>query len=183
MTTEDYRIRDILRRHTRAHVVELVRRRESAYYEMARLCESPNERLLLAPLMFIAPKCLAPRYEGPLDLSHEARLIPQHQVGKYRVDFAYIVKPYKAPFQIKIAIECDGHDYHASKEQRGNDAARGNDLVALGYTLMRFTGSQIHQRPEGCAQDVEEAVDRIFAEKIFQMSNANNNGDDGERVA
>jgi len=178
MTTEDYRIRDILRRQTRAHLVEIVRRRESAYYELAEKCESPQERLLLAPLMFIRPRCLAPRYEGPLDLPQEARLYVQHPIAKYRADFAYIFKPHRQTFQIKLAIEVDGHEFHSSKEDRADDAARDRELAGEGFQVIRFTGSQVHQNPEGCAEQVEDTVDRMFQKRVFDAVHANHNSDD-----
>ncbi|MCX7359607.1 MAG: DUF559 domain-containing protein [Alphaproteobacteria bacterium] len=181
--TIDYRIKDILRRQTRAHVIEIARRRQDAYWAAAEICESPIERLLLAPLMFISPLCLAPRYEGPLDLPSEARLHAQHRIAGYRADFAYIVKPFRDERTIRIAIECDGHDYHSTRDQREDDAARGNAIQGAGYTLMRFTGSQINQRPEGCAQDVADQVDRLYAQGIHEAVNANCSKSDDEDAA
>lgn len=172
----DPRIQSILRRQTRAHVLEQARRRQDAYHDLAAQCESPIEQLLLAPLMFISPLCLAPRYGGPADLPHEARLHVQHKIAGYRVDFGYIVQPHREPIPIKIAIECDGHEFHASKEQRGDDAARGNILAGCGYTLLRFTGSQIHADPEACAQAVADTVDRLYSARTFQEVEARFNG-------
>lgn len=42
-----------------------------------------------------------------------------------------------------IAVEVDGHGYHASRDQRASDATRQNRLVALGWTVYRFTTDQI----------------------------------------
>lgn len=173
--SDEARIQRILRRQTRAHVLEQARRRQDAFYALAEKCESPIERMLLAPLMFIEPRCLAPRYGGPCDPPQEAQLFVQEKVAGYRIDFTYIVRPPREPLAIKIAIECDGHDFHASKEQRGHDAERGNVLAGAGYTLLRFTGTQIHADPEACAQGVSDAVDRLYAARIHQAVDAAHN--------
>lgn len=170
------RIKEILRRQFRIHVQEMVYTRQDRYYALAEQCESPIERLLLAPLMFIAPRCLHPRYSGPADFMEPARLYVQHKVAGYRVDFAYTVIPHK-DVPIRLAIECDGHDYHASREQRENDAARDRALRGAGYEPVRFTGSQIHADPEKCAQDVADLVDRIYAGRIHDTVAANHNQD------
>lgn len=159
--TEEGRIKEILRRQFRIQMTEMADRRRGVYEAMADLCDSPIERLFLAPLMFISPKCLHPPTEWPLEPPKEHELKVQHQVGGYRIDFAYIVRPFKEP-PIKLAIECDGHDFHSSRDQRARDARQGNDLLAEGWHLMRFTGSQIHKDPEACAQQVADAVDRLW---------------------
>lgn len=171
MTDDKARIKTMLRRQFRAHIAEMARAREDRYYALAELCESPIERLLLAPLMFIMPRCLHPAYDGPADPPGEARLFVQFPVAGYRLDFAYIVTPFKeAP--IRLAIECDGHEFHASREDRERDAARQNDLRGHGFETLRFTGSQICADPEACAQSVSECVDRMYARRIIDTCDA-----------
>lgn len=165
MTDEHYRVKAILRRQFRATVMEMARAREDRYHDLAAMCESPIERLLLAPLMFIMPRCLFPAYGGPADPPGEARLFVQFPIAGYRLDFAYIVTPFKeAP--IRLAIECDGQAFHAEQADRERDAARQNDLRGHGFETLRFTGSQIHADPEECAQQVSDTVDRIHAQRI-----------------
>lgn len=73
-------------------------------------------------------------------------LEPQHEVnvaGKtYRIDFVYPGKP--------IAIELDGHDYHKTKEQRTADAQRERALQSVGWTVIRFTGTEIYHDTQKC---------------------------------
>jgi len=73
-------------------------------------------------------------------------LEPQHEVnvaGKtYRIDFVYPGKP--------IAIELDGHDYHKTKEQRTADAQRERALQSMGWTVIRFTGTEIYHNTQKC---------------------------------
>lgn len=171
MIDDKARIKAMLRRQFRAHIAEMARAREDRYHDLAELCESPIERLLLAPLMFIMPRCLHPAYGGPADPPGEARLFVQFPVAGYRLDFAYIVTPYKeAP--IRLAIECDGQDFHASREDRERDAARQNDLRGHGFETLRFTGSQVYADPEACAQQIADTVDRMHAQRIKDACDA-----------
>lgn len=67
--------------------------------------------------------------------------VPQFNVVTYdgrfvaRVDFAY-------PLQ-RIAIEIDGLAYHSGRERFEADRARQNDLVAEGFTVLRFTAGDV----------------------------------------
>lgn len=66
----------------------------------------------------------------------------------------------------KYIIELDGHDYHSTKSQRTADYERENNLKELGYSVIRFTGSQVYNKPLSC-------VDKI----INIISNDINKGD------
>jgi very-short-patch-repair endonuclease len=52
---------------------------------------------------------------------------------RYRVDMAYEAQ--------RVAIEVDGFDAHRDRRPFDRDRARGNDIVLLGYTLLRFTSA------------------------------------------
>lgn len=73
---------------------------------------------------------------------------PQVSVGRYRVDFLVGM----------LVIECDGHEFHASKEQRTHDAGRDRWLMSQGYRVVRFTGSEIFRDAVKCAQEVRDLV-------------------------
>lgn len=93
--------------------------------------------------------------ESPIELALYLRLRylgvhTQYRVGKYRLDFAFPDK--------KLAVECDGHAYHSTRDQRGRDADRDRELIAQGWTVIRFTGSQIHENPERCADEVKRIL-------------------------
>lgn len=168
----DPRITRILRDCAHAHAQEIAFNAVSAYDDLAAYCESPIERLLLAPLMFIKPQCLAPRYEGPADMEREARLYAQYPVGGRRLDFAYIVAPIGESWEIRLGIECDGHEFHASVEQRANDNLRGVEIMAEdGFNLIRFSGAQIHADPWGCAKRAADAVDGVYQANVFTHVN------------
>jgi very-short-patch-repair endonuclease len=56
---------------------------------------------------------------------------------RYRVDLCYP--------ELGIAIEYDGWDHHQGRQAFDADRARGNDLVVLGLTLLRFTSKSSDQ--------------------------------------
>lgn len=95
-------------------------------------CESPIERRFF------------------LACQNRLSVIPQYQIGNYRIDFAL-------PEQ-RVAIELDGHEYHKTKEQRTNDASRERYLQKHGWQVIRFTGSEIYKDVQRCIQDVLEII-------------------------
>lgn len=86
------------------------------------------------------------------DLRDEgAVMYPQYPVAGVFVDFG---NP-----KAKVAIECDGAAYHLDKEK---DAERDRRLVALGWTVYRFTGRQ-------CREDYdEETMESSFSRKMVR---------------
>lgn len=82
-------------------------------------------------------------------------VIPQLEVetkdGKKRIDFALIATKLK-PFvndkieTKKIALECDGFDYHSRPEQYRKDKERERHLKSKGWTdVLRYSGSEIYR--------------------------------------
>lgn len=54
----------------------------------------------------------------------------------------------------RFVIECDGHDYHEkTKKQAKRDKERDRNMTQLGYTVIRFTGSEIFENPIVCARE------------------------------
>lgn len=49
-----------------------------------------------------------------------------------------------------IIIECDGFEFHSTREQLNHDTIRENTLKMAGYSVIRFTGSQIYREPYHC---------------------------------
>lgn len=70
-----------------------------------------------------------------------------------RIDF--VLTPYMGRQPWKLAIEADGHEFHErTKQQAAADRERDRRLVRCGYTIIRFTGSEIHADPCGCAHEI-----------------------------
>jgi very-short-patch-repair endonuclease len=83
---------------------------------------------------------------------HIPGLIPQYQIGNYRVDFALPQK--------YIAVELDGHEYHKTKAQRTADAKRERDLQEFGWQVIRFTGTEINQDTGRCVQQLKRICEQ-----------------------
>lgn len=60
----------------------------------------------------------------------------------------------------KVVVELDGHNYHKTKEQRTNDAERQRYLQKNGFTVVRFTGSEINKDVNGCVSEVLDILDK-----------------------
>lgn len=83
---------------------------------------------------------------------------PQYSIkagGKtYRADFSLGVL-LRDNTTLNYVIECDGHDFHEkTKKQAAHDKQRERALIAEGYTVIRFTGSEIYSDPHKCAEEV-----------------------------
>lgn len=129
-------------------------RREAAF----AACESPIEKRMLEALL----ECGFGTSHGPAGsvAFHPAgvTLTAQRAVtagGKsYRLDFAAEGATTNGG-PVRIAIECDGHDFHErTKEQARHDRSRDRALTLAGWTVLRFTGSEIHADPIKCASDI-----------------------------
>jgi very-short-patch-repair endonuclease len=71
-------------------------------------------------------------------------LVPQHQVGAYRVDFAIPDR--------KLAIEIDGLAYHGSQEAFIKDRNRQRDLEMAGWRVLRFAAKEVSADAAGCVR-------------------------------
>lgn len=80
---------------------------------------------------------------------------PQKKVEKFVVDYVISVLDEKSGRRYYLAVECDGHDFHErTKEQAKKDRSRDRRLQELGFTVYRFTGSEIHNDPIKCAEAI-----------------------------
>lgn len=84
----------------------------------------------------------------------------QHEVwhaGRFvaRVDAAYPER--------MLAIEVDGFAHHSSPDAFQRDRTRQNRLVALGWTVLRFTWDDVVNRPATVATTIEQAIGRLPA--------------------
>ena len=67
-----------------------------------------------------------------------------------RVDFAYVLE--------RLAIEVDGWSFHGSPEAMTSDLRRQNRLVALGWTVLRFTWWQVMNEPARVAREIASVL-------------------------
>ncbi|MGH2684619.1 MAG: DUF559 domain-containing protein [Actinomycetota bacterium] len=93
--------------------------------------------------------------------AHEIPLpAPQHPVvsGRTliaRLDFAYP--------SVRLGIEADGYRWHGGRQRWTRDIQRENRLKLIGWTLLRFSWEDVHDRPELVAAQVRAALDRNLA--------------------
>lgn len=67
---------------------------------------------------------------------------------------------------IKVAIECDGHEFHQkTKLQVARDNERELALKMHGYDVIRFSGSQIYNDPLGCAEKAFKYITNLIEQK------------------
>lgn len=62
--------------------------------------------------------------------------IPQVKCGPYRIDLAL--------YEYKLAIECDGKEWHSTPEQKRHDARKNNYLKKNGWKVCRLSGKTIN---------------------------------------
>ena len=74
------------------------------------------------------------------------------------------IPPYRVDFLIRsknIVIELDGYEHHSSKQDRTKDAQRERFLERLGYSVVRFTGTEINGNPQKCVQEVVDFINSL----------------------
>lgn len=130
---------------------------------------SPIEALLAPALLWLrcnwAGLPSADGFDGPDDhmknfgASNELLyyITPQATIGKYKADF--LIWFSRKKYVHGVVVECDGHDFHErTKEQAGRDKRRDREILAAGYPVVRFTGSEIFKDPFACAQQVLDVL-------------------------
>ncbi len=133
-------------------------------FYLIEVCESPIEQKMLIMLAFNSFGFFDPQdiyyYHKIKDefFIPESKcsvlICPQHKVLKYRVDFCLYIKDMKSNLH-RIVIECDGHDFHEkTKEQASRDKKKDRELQKAGYTIFRYSGSDIYKNIE----DIEDEL-------------------------
>lgn len=78
-------------------------------------------------------------------------IVQQWHVGAYRLDMVAI-------FGIKkVAIECDGEQYHSGEEKIREDLERQTILERIGWDFIRIRGSEFYKNPD-------KAIERVINE-------------------
>lgn len=146
-----------------------------AIEQAARRCESPIEELMFLALVVAGqrdstgPLIVDGREPAPFEGGEDSfvSIQPQVSIGKYRVDFQVVVstdailserlRPIPAEWRRGVVlVECDGHDFHErTKEQASRDKRKDRELQRLGFTVFRYTGSDVWR---DCAAAAEEVV-------------------------
>ena len=154
------------------NVQEYIRERhdqlDKTLREAAEDCESPIEQLMSMALT---------KAIGNDDSIYYSKQETIKANGKeYRVDF--LLECYDAIFMagepvtdwtVQLIVECDGWQYHSTREQIEHDNERDLDiLISSGIPTVRFTGSEIVKSPAACATSAIRAVKRLDADARFE---------------
>ena len=83
----------------------------------------------------------------------------------YRVDFL-VGRDYERSSTTEIVVECDGHEFHSTKEQIKKDNKRQREIENLGYSFLRFSGSEIYNDSEKCAEEVFKRIEIFDADYL-----------------
>lgn len=111
-------------------------------------------------------------FSSAFDVCRDRLLVPknitpttQKPCGKYRIDFAV------ACTMGWLAVEIDGHDFHEkTKEQASGDRQRERHLVASGYTVIRFTGSDVWNDPFACCRETCDQIHILTSGKTRKQA-------------
>lgn len=71
----------------------------------------------------------------------------QHSIGSYFADIAIIGSR-------RTVIECDGREFHdRTGGQADHDRKRDRFMVGAGWTVLRYSGAEIHANVHHCASE------------------------------
>jgi len=107
------------------------------------LLDAPEESLLERRLLDLVTSSALPRPTFQHEVWESGRFVA-------RIDAAY-------PAQ-RVAIEVDGYGPHTTPEAFQRDRTRQNRLVALGWTVLRFTWDDVVRRPDQVARTIAAAL-------------------------
>ena len=94
-------------------------------------------------------------YEALTEHFDESHIIPQLQFAGFRIDLVYDTKKLGLP---KIAIECDGAEYHSSQEAYLHDRHRQKILERHGFVFHRIWSTNWWRNPK---RETEKLVEFI----------------------
>lgn len=105
-----------------------------------------------------------------------SRLNVQYPIKNYFADILFTYAPTKA----RIVIECDGHDFHEkTKQQVARDKKRDRAFQTDGFTVLRYSGSEIVNDPTQIRIDILDIILPGWKEIIQEnmITDKNNKGE------
>lgn len=127
------------------------------------LCDSEIEKIMLAALYLSGfsytdpPHIISPPDQQIKPLFEKLLIVPQHRAGPYKIDFGLYFSFPSEDTPVKIAVECDGHEFHEkTKQQAARDKRRDRELTKMGWSVVRFTGSEVFNDPKKCIAEIED---------------------------
>ena len=123
------------------------------YDDLLAMCESEIESHLLGALY---PN-LGPDAQKEIEAQH---MIDYYDMPVTLPDFAF---PY-----LRIAIYCDGYEYHWERDPFQKDRQQARALQLQGWLVLRFAGSEILNDTDAVVLTVEKAIRRKTRERSDQ---------------
>jgi len=91
-----------------------------------------------------------------LRIQAERQYAVSHEGEWYMLDFAVFCK------RGKIDIETDGDTWHADRSRIPEDNRRNNALASLGWSVLRFNGSQVREQMASyCEPRIVKTMNRL----------------------
>ena len=120
------------------------------------ICESPIEKIFLLAFEIVQ------KYKKTcffINSQVEIEGTKKDYIADFVIEYDEICNPdFKKDFA--LIIECDGYNFHQkTKKQVEYDNNREYDLKMAGYQIIRFSGSEIYQKPIQCALKVFEYIE------------------------
>ena len=129
-------------------------------------CESPIEQMMSLALHKELRNAEIPSLLTIIDIDRQAEIKCKEKT--YRVDFLIpVIYWNKSEW---LVVECDGYEFHQkTEEQVERDNIRTRILQREGYTVIRFSGTEVYKKPYQCAREVRKIIQAPalkFLEKI-----------------
>lgn len=134
----------------------------------SHLTQSPIEDMLLGALLWLDSELAGfPRFDvmgdGPVRRDDGTYtnvpgmslwVTAQAPIAGYKADFLLWMT--EGSRMAGIVVECDGHAFHErTKEQAARDKKRDREILAAGYPVLRFTGSEVFKDPAACVEQIK----------------------------
>jgi very-short-patch-repair endonuclease len=82
------------------------------------------------------------------------RIRQQYRVGAFRIDMVVFYRDQK------IALECDGDEFHSSPDQVASDMSRQAILERLGWRFIRLRGGEYYRDPDAAMKRVFKRLEQ-----------------------
>lgn len=132
--------------HKKLHIDTMILNQSLWLNDVEEMISSPIERIVYINLYQLQENGFDP---GDLVI------IPQARVGRYTVDFLVT----HTTTTSRIVVECDGHDFHEkTRKQAAHDKKRDRFFIKEGYQVLRYTGSEICEKPVQICRDIMDIL-------------------------
>ena len=134
--------------------------------KLLQQCGSPIEEMLL--------NALYPRLR-----TKERDLL----VAQYPVPIDKVRKPDFAFPQLKIAIYCDGWQYHQDKPAFHQDRSESRVLQSMGWSVLRFTGGEIKNDVNGAVNEILAFLYKVSDSYVSDTVDSKKSGTSAHKVS